>query len=479
MSEGVLISRILLVTATKTETQAVLDVFSKASGFQWKRFDIKGKIYYDLSIINNANIYMVQSEMGTSSPGAALLTIHNAINAISPDAVIMVGIAFGIDSQRQKLGDILVSRQIQAYEPQKVKNGLMPIPRGDRVTASLSLLDKFRSGDIDWAGAPVHFGLILSGDKLIDDIEFRNKLMELEPEAIGGDMEGAGLYAAASDTKADWILVKSICDWADGNKKGNSQPLAAVNSASFVLHVIQQGIDIKIGNLFLDGNYARRDLLEIIQSVIQKHLPSEDPLPIQLEKLLEEFRILISTLRAWKEVHNSLDEARSRFDQYKESIELAISERNILSAEKVKRHWLPVDGKISTFDSRLTGALSSENMFSSTMTKEEYRDRQDDVAECNKKGLLILELTKSINDHLGLRGRIANNYDELSRYGLLVSKIKYKIGFADPWWKNLIDKTYDFNNVLTESMYLADKILRSSADRLYDLSQNSFGKRKI
>ncbi len=51
-------------------------------------------------------------------------------------------------------------------------------------------------------------------------------------------MEGAGLYAAASDAKVDWILIKAICDWADGNKDNKAQPIAASNAVNFVLHVI-------------------------------------------------------------------------------------------------------------------------------------------------------------------------------------------------------------------------------------------------
>jgi hypothetical protein len=55
-------------------------------------------------------------------------------------------------------------------------------------------------------------------------------------------MEGAGLYAAARDAKVDWILVKAICDWADGNKgadKDARQATAARNAAQFVLHTLK------------------------------------------------------------------------------------------------------------------------------------------------------------------------------------------------------------------------------------------------
>ena len=91
-------------------------------------------------------------------------------------------------------------------------------PRGDRPQASTRLLDRFRASIFDWKGPKVHFGLILSGDKLINNKDYRDKLLRIEPEAIGGEMEGTGVYAAAYRNKVDWILVKAICDWADGNK---------------------------------------------------------------------------------------------------------------------------------------------------------------------------------------------------------------------------------------------------------------------
>ena len=37
-----------------------------------------------------------------------------------------------------------------------------------------------------------------------------DQLISLSLEAIGGEMEGAGLYAAAQRKKVDWILVPDI-----------------------------------------------------------------------------------------------------------------------------------------------------------------------------------------------------------------------------------------------------------------------------
>jgi nucleoside phosphorylase len=232
---------VLIITATKVETQAVLATFSDAAGKPWTRQPIGNKVYYNLHVHGGVPISMVQSEKGTATPGGALLTVRQAIDDLHPQAVIMCGIAYGLHPEKQNLGDILVAQQIEYFEPQKMNVEGRHMPRGDRATSADRLLARFRSGDVDWQGATTHFGLILSGEKLVNDPAFRNQLLETEPEAVGGDMESAGLYAAARDARVDWILVKAICDWADGKKSDDAQQLAAHNAAEYVLHVIKMG----------------------------------------------------------------------------------------------------------------------------------------------------------------------------------------------------------------------------------------------
>lgn len=230
---------VLIATVTKTESQAVLKTFSGATSRPWERKPIGDKTYFAFGQVGGADVLMVQSEMGSATPGGALLTIHNAIEDLHPVAVIMVGIGFGTKPDKQQMGDILVSRQLMDYEPGKVRSKNKFTPRGDRVTCSVALLDKFRTADFDWTGPSVHFGLILTGEKLVNDEGFRARLLKIEPEAIGGEMEGAGLYVAAQSARVDWILVKGICDWADSHKADNAQFQAAQNAAEFVLHTLK------------------------------------------------------------------------------------------------------------------------------------------------------------------------------------------------------------------------------------------------
>lgn len=55
---------ILLVTVTKVEAQAVLELFSEDAGIPWQREHIGDKTYHALGIIAGACVYMVKSEMG-------------------------------------------------------------------------------------------------------------------------------------------------------------------------------------------------------------------------------------------------------------------------------------------------------------------------------------------------------------------------------------------------------------------------------
>src|SRR6266700_6516526 len=234
---------VLLVTATEVEARAVLKVFPQ-QGRPLEQHHIGDNTYFDLGVIGGASTFMVQCEMGAGGPAGATLVVHEGIKALSPSAVIMVGIAFGLIPEKQHLGDILVSRQLVGYERQKIEQGSggkeIITPRGDRVQASPRLLSRLRASIFDWQEPKVHFGLVLSGDKLANHTNFRNKLLGIEPEAIGGEMEGTGVYSAAHRNKVDWILVKAICDWADEHKKDAYQKLAAENAARFLLHVLQQ-----------------------------------------------------------------------------------------------------------------------------------------------------------------------------------------------------------------------------------------------
>jgi len=232
------------VTANEVEFKAVTGTLDPKDKGEWKAKD--DLHYFVLEEINGAQVVVTQSEMGAGTLHGAQQTVNKGIEAYNPSSIILTGIAFGIDESSQTIGEILVSTQLIPYEPERIGTGAIGeeriILRGSKPDASPRLVNRTRSALHRWKGAPVTFGPILTGEKLVDNVQFRDRLKMLAPEAIGGEMEGNGVYLESYDKKVDWILIKAICDFADGKKgtdKHARQQLAAENAAKFVLHVLQ------------------------------------------------------------------------------------------------------------------------------------------------------------------------------------------------------------------------------------------------
>ncbi len=186
---------ILIYCATEIEAKAINSVFTSEDEFNR---DVSGEVtYYNLGNMGDVDIKLVLSEQGSVTPDGSLSTLSIAIPELNPKAIILCGYGFGLKPKEKNLGDqeicdIMISEKIVNYEPQKININSGEIPRGDRVAASPILKDHFRSASLDWKTPHIHFGLILTGEKLVNDPEFLSFLLSHEPEAIGGEMEAAG-----------------------------------------------------------------------------------------------------------------------------------------------------------------------------------------------------------------------------------------------------------------------------------------------
>ncbi|MFT3943256.1 MAG: NACHT domain-containing protein [Ancrocorticia sp.] len=242
------LTRVLLLTFNEHETRAVLRQFCGDSSIP--TVTVKGVNYRDLGVHGGAQIFHRVSRQGISE---AQLSTSEGIEGLSPRAVIGVGIAFGVDEAKQRIGDVLVSTAVKDYELKKVKSRGVVEPRGLTPPASRKLVDQFnhlsQSGRGDGSdGWPrISLGVLLSGNSLVDDMDYRDSLVELSgTDIVGGEMEGIGIHKQAEAKDVHWIIVKAICDWGDGNKsnprKEDDQKLAAANAALVVWKALQNPI---------------------------------------------------------------------------------------------------------------------------------------------------------------------------------------------------------------------------------------------
>ncbi|MGN9914173.1 5'-methylthioadenosine/S-adenosylhomocysteine nucleosidase family protein [Phytohabitans sp. LJ34] len=237
-------TRVLLMTVTATERTAVLDVFRPATGEVPERIFAENAVIYELGSIRNARVAMAQcARPGPGGPGGAILTTAEVIRRWRPDVVIMVGICYGLREdwkEPQRMGDVLVASTVHDLDRAIVFEGRVE-PMGDRVSTSTALVARLSAASTDWPVASVHFGPMLASSALISSATRREELRREHSRAIGGDMEGHGLYAAAADAGVPWILAKAISDWGMDRDERYEPALAAANAAGFVLHTLTVG----------------------------------------------------------------------------------------------------------------------------------------------------------------------------------------------------------------------------------------------
>ncbi|BES61594.1 hypothetical protein [Dysgonomonas capnocytophagoides] len=246
-------SLILLVTVTEIETETLRSNLIPINGYDHVLKVYKGNYTYYIGKFGKYNVAHVQSSMGSISKGSSIVTVKSALDCIKSKIVIMIGIAFGIDSEKQNIGDVLLSETIIAYNPKRIgKNET--VQRGSEPSASTFLLNRFKNITtweyiLDCGNkAKLIPAKMLSGEELIDNQEHRDELLKIYPEVKGGEMEGIGV-ATACDNCAEWILVKGICDFADGEKgtdKKKRQQAAIESAVSVCLELFSSE------TLFLD-----------------------------------------------------------------------------------------------------------------------------------------------------------------------------------------------------------------------------------
>ena len=262
-------TRTLIMVATAEEHRAVLAATAAVTGQQPESATLGNQVVWQLGTISATKLMLVQVEPGAVGPGSAAISAASLLSKLNPDFFIVVGIGYGLRPEGQEFGDILVCTQLRAIDHRKVAElpdappGAVPRSgaeaaallrdspppsgepsvqvRGDSVIPSVAMLSRLRAVTQSWTGPPaVHFGPMLSASMLVSSRSERDRLAAQHPDAIGGEMEGAGVYAAAAHAKVDWIVVKAISDFGFG-KTDAFHERAARNAASFVIRAAELG----------------------------------------------------------------------------------------------------------------------------------------------------------------------------------------------------------------------------------------------
>jgi HEAT repeat protein/nucleoside phosphorylase len=255
---------VLLLTVTEPERKAVLAAMHPLPGWEQLLQGSISYITYRFGVFGRYRTAHCECTMGSGGRDGSGNTIYDAVTELKPKAVLLLGLAFGIDRKKQRLGDVIIAESIFPYDLQKITADVT-LYRDKEVRCGEILSERFRTRRSGWKlfqgknlvmtgkrPVEVHQGVMLSGDKLVNNEVFRNNLLkpfadrDKDGKPYGGEMEGRGAYesayraAAKLQVRVEIILIKAICDWADGDKNDRAQPLAAYASVSLAEYVLNQ-----------------------------------------------------------------------------------------------------------------------------------------------------------------------------------------------------------------------------------------------
>ena len=209
------------------------------------------------------------------------------------------------------------------------------------------------------------------------------------------------------------------------------------------------------GGAYADGNvqtgggafvgrdqYIQYNQLDItkLADALRQVLPAGDPSPELWVEALKDLRGHHTRLFEWKEIHNFLNDVLVALGQFKREVERIDINSEKPNPRALSRLWRPVVQKV---DAMLTWASTVKFISDKPFTHTEKSTEGPSWA-------IDLFAAKALID--GLLERQVLNSNEV------------------------YDAVFDFSDLAEQHMYLADKMLRSTAGELYNLSSSILGK---
>jgi hypothetical protein len=185
--------------------------------------------------------------------------------------------------------------------------------------------------------------------------------------------------------------------------------------------------------------YNQLDPTKLVEALRQV-LPVDDPAPKLWVKALNDLRVHHTRLFEWKELHNFLNDILVVLGQFKREVERIDISGEVPNARALSRLWRPVVQKV---DAMMTWATSIKYISDQPLLySEDYTVGPSWAIDLNAAKILVDGV--------------------LSRQVLETNEV--------------YDAVFDFSDLAEQHMYLTDKMLRSTAGELFNLSSSILGK---
>ena len=217
--------KIMIITANPIERAVLHHKVVDDGSVIMTRVLCETTAYYVFKLGKYWVAHIHQSQTGASKDMGTNFTISDALKLFTPNVIIALGIAFGIDYKTQNIGDVLVSRRLFPYSENKRDEDYVKPDRTQDKTIDDWLHVRLENaiGFLDG----VTYGDILSGGSVMSSCEEKDRVCLGYTKAdfiIGGEMEGNAVFQYSKRVGIPGVVIKGICDWGvvkNGIYEGN------------------------------------------------------------------------------------------------------------------------------------------------------------------------------------------------------------------------------------------------------------------
>lgn len=205
--------KIMVITANPIE-KAILHFEVAKSNRKICRILGKQNVYFFFKWEAYWVAHVHQGETGANKDMGANSTICDALAHFTPNIIISLGVAFGIDYTTQQIGDVLVSKRILPYSENKLDEDKLKPDRSQDKTIDSWLHVRLKS-TAEFLDS-VTYGDVLTGGSVLSSFEEKDKICLGYTKAdfvIGGEMEGNAVFQTAQRVGIPGVVIKGICDW--------------------------------------------------------------------------------------------------------------------------------------------------------------------------------------------------------------------------------------------------------------------------
>lgn len=265
---------VIIFTVVPVEFITLNKILKFAPKGKREDFCLRGLWYYEYSFLldNGTSLACLITMIGSAGDVDCSMACHTTFNEFDCDLAVLCGIAAGNKEDLNKY-DAVIAEDIVAYEFQRLEiDNIVMRPKHFNVTTRVGQMNRkiplnleawkadFKSNieniglDVSSTALPkfsvenakLKTGTIASGAKLIADEKTLNKLKQSLPNGkgiIAAEMEGSGFAPACAEYKIDWVVIRGISDYGEGDKNDPNnkkyQSLAAASAVSAMTYYLR------------------------------------------------------------------------------------------------------------------------------------------------------------------------------------------------------------------------------------------------